>query len=659
MKNVLKYFLFLLSLTVAVGSYAQKQGHAHIDSLLQELPKQKEDTNKVKMFISIGYFCFADSAVSFGQKALRLSEKLKWEIGEERSNRLIGGYYNFKSNFSTALIYFSTALKIDEALKDKRRIAKVMEEISGNYFGQGNSSKSLEYRLNSLKLYEELGDKSNIATELNDIGCIFSSQSKSDDDKALEYFLKASQINEELGEKRNSYLQANLVNIGDIYCNRKDYKKAIEYYQKGYKIEEQGRRSYGQLSYYTSKFGNVSLAQKNYSQALCYYFKALRMNESLNAGPYPDNLSDIGETYLDIAIDATQKIKADSLIPAGKTANINKAIFYFGQALKGLKGKEEPVAIQNELELLSRAQQLHGDYKNALENYIQSITIKDSLSTFENGVKITNLETNREIELKDKQIEIDKLAVAKKRNERGFYISGIGVMLVVIIVISKNYKTQKKTNGMLSVEKQKSEDLLLNILPVEIAKELKEKGAANAQLYDNVTVLFTDFVNFTKASERLTPQALIDELHTCFKAFDEITGKYNIEKIKTIGDAYLAVCGLPLADPKHAENIVHAALEINKFIQDRVAKLGDNTFQIRIGIHSGSVVAGIVGVKKFAYDIWGDTVNTAARMEQNSEAGRINISQTTCELVKDKFMCEYRGEIDAKGKGMLKMYFVV
>ena len=131
-----------------------------------------------------------------------------------------------------------------------------------------------------------------------------------------------------------------------------------------------------------------------------------------------------------------------------------------------------------------------------------------------------------------------------------------------------------------------------------------------------------------------------------------------MEKIKTIGDAYLAVAGLPSADPKHAENVVRAAIDINAFMQDRLAKLGNSTFEIRIGIHSGSVVAGIVGVKKFAYDIWGDTVNTAARMEQNSEAGKINISATTYELVKDKFDCVYRGEIEAKGKGMLKMYYV-
>jgi len=210
----------------------------------------------------------------------------------------------------------------------------------------------------------------------------------------------------------------------------------------------------------------------------------------------------------------------------------------------------------------------------------------------------------------------------------------------------------------LAIEKKKSDDLLLNILPEEIAAELKEKGSTKAKQFDNVTVLFTDFAGFTKISEQLTPQQLVDELDACFKAFDGIMDKYGIEKIKTVGDAYLAACGLPAYHEWHAERVVDAAREIILFMQRRRSEMGDRTFRVRIGIHSGSVVAGIVGVKKFAYDIWGDTVNTAARMEQNSEPGKINLSETTYGLVKDRFDCTYRGEIAAKHKGALKMYFV-
>jgi len=224
-------------------------------------------------------------------------------------------------------------------------------------------------------------------------------------------------------------------------------------------------------------------------------------------------------------------------------------------------------------------------------------------------------------------------------------------------VVNKNEQLELRHNELIA-EKHKSDELLLNILPEEVAEELKRSGHADARLFNDVSVIFTDFVGFTNAGERMTPQELVDELHICFRTFDEIISRHHIEKIKTIGDAYLAVSGLPVPNEQHAYNVTKAALEILTFMKQRRQQLGDKTFEIRIGINSGSVVAGIVGIKKFAYDIWGDTVNTAARMEQNSEPGRINISENTWQLIKDRFRCTYRGMIDAKNKGQLKMYFV-
>jgi len=213
----------------------------------------------------------------------------------------------------------------------------------------------------------------------------------------------------------------------------------------------------------------------------------------------------------------------------------------------------------------------------------------------------------------------------------------------------------------LTAEKKKSDDLLLNILPPDVANELKETGKSKAKSYERVSVMFTDFKDFTRLSENLSPEELVDKIDYCFRKFDEITTKYQLEKIKTIGDSYLCVSGIPKFHEKSEENIILAALEISEFIEllksNDAKKKGDD-FEVRIGINTGPLIAGIVGMKKFAFDIWGDTVNTAARMEQNSEPGRINISQSTYELVKDKFNCTYRGEIEAKNKGKLKMYFV-
>jgi ligand-binding sensor domain-containing protein/class 3 adenylate cyclase len=222
-------------------------------------------------------------------------------------------------------------------------------------------------------------------------------------------------------------------------------------------------------------------------------------------------------------------------------------------------------------------------------------------------------------------------------------------------------KEVEKQKVVVEKEKKRSDDLLLNILPQEVADELKEKGSAEARLIDEVTILFTDFKGFTQLSDKLTPKELVGEINECFSAFDHIMGKFGVEKIKTIGDAYMAAGGLPTSNTTHAIDVLNAAIDIQQYMHEQNLKKaaeGKLFFEIRIGVHSGPVVAGIVGVKKFAYDIWGDTVNTASRMESSGEVGKINISGATYELIKDKINCTYRGKIFAKGKGEIDMYFV-
>lgn len=240
---------------------------------------------------------------------------------------------------------------------------------------------------------------------------------------------------------------------------------------------------------------------------------------------------------------------------------------------------------------------------------------------------------------------------------------GLGILLFLTLYISgrrSKIKLQRK-NKLIEQARERSDELLFNILPKSIGEELKEYGSARARKFDQATVLFTDFKNFTKISEKLSPEELVEEIDRCFKAFDFIIAQYpNIEKIKTIGDAYMCACGLNDGSSM-PDNLIRAALDMQEFLQeqrtDRIRQ-GKPFFEARIGLHTGPVVAGVVGVIKFAYDIWGDTVNIASRMESNCEEGRINISETTYNLVCYSFECTYRGKLEAKNKGAIDMYYV-
>ena len=698
-------FILLISIYPA-ASYAQKYGQPLIDSLNKELYKQKEDTNKVKVLDELSFdysYTDPDAGIKYGQQELELANKLTWKKGIAKANVSMGVNYWAKSDFSRALSCYAVAQNIYENIGYKLGAATVAGNIGIIYDEQSDYGKALEYYFKALKINEEIGDKKGMARAMGNIAIVHHKQG--DYPGALSYYFNALKIDEEIGNKRGAGIVTG--NIGSIYNLQLDYQRALEYYLKALKMDEE----IGEKNTAAKMTGNIATvydAQRNDTLALAYYLKALNMNEELgdksgvadntrNIGifyaqrhsysqalPYlfkalktdqeigdKDDeakcLAGIGEDYLGIVRDMPKNsrvpgaatyvmpYRAGSQMPAGRTALLHKAIEYIDSAIT----IDREIGSLKELETnylyLAGADSLQGDYKQSLNDLSHYIIYKDSIYSKENSVQIARLEYQQKAATDSlKSAQEKHLAELKYRHQRHYTylgLMGISALMVFLVIILRN-------SNRITREKKRSDNLLLNILPSEVAEELKKTGSSEPRDFDNVTILFTDFVSFTQASEKMKAKALIAELDACFKVFDGITSKYNVEKIKTIGDAYLAVSGLPTPDPEHAENIVRAAIEINAFMQDRVAKLGNSTFEIRIGIHSGSVAAGIVGVKKFAYDIWGDTVNTAARMEQNSEAGKINISATTYELVKDKFACEYRGEIDAKGKGAMKMYYV-
>lgn len=240
-----------------------------------------------------------------------------------------------------------------------------------------------------------------------------------------------------------------------------------------------------------------------------------------------------------------------------------------------------------------------------------------------------------------------------------FTFVSFAVLSIVYFLLESFVKKLDKAREQLRNEKTKSESLLLNILPLSVANELKESGLSKAKGFSSATVVFTDFVEFSKSAQSLTPRNLVKQLDVYFRAFDSIMEKYNLEKIKTIGDAYLYAGGVPIEISSHAEDAISAALEI----QEEVAKIEASgvvsmPYKLRIGIHTGPLVAGVVGKKKFAYDIWGDTVNIAARIEQNGISGKVLISAQTHRLAKGLFNCVSHGELEIKNMGKIEVFSV-
>ena len=283
-------------------------------------------------------------------------------------------------------------------------------------------------------------------------------------------------------------------------------------------------------------------------------------------------------------------------------------------------------------------------------------------------IQVEKEKSEQQVELLQQNEAISQLEIERQQTFQQFAY-GLGALLgLLLIMMLSGFVYYRKAslrlaskNKEIELEQEKSEKLLLNILPRETAQELKMTGSATPKLYKKVTVLFTDFSEFTKISESMSPEELISELNECFKGFDRIIAKYNLEKIKTMGDGYLCAGGLPITNETNPMDAIYAAVEMQNFMQQRISEKQKSNlpyWNMRVGIHTGGVIAGVVGTQKFAYDIWGDTVNTASRMESGCDNGKINISEKTYQLVKDKFDCSYRGEIEIKHGNKLGMYFV-
>jgi adenylate cyclase len=649
MKRILS--LFILTCSSYLTCFAQDRHR--IDSLqnsLKEFEAHKNelgykvtpliDSTKANLFYSFSD-AYAesnlDSAKSYAQKCLTISEKIGYKKGIGNGYNNLAFIARIKNELQQQLDYHKKALKIRTETGDKEGAGASASALGEIYTGQGNYPEALNYDLLSLKLYEEIGRKAEISNQYNNIGFVYSQLG--DYPSAIQFYLKGLKIQEEIQDKHG--IGYSNLNIGWTYCREGNYAEALKNESASLKMGIEIKDTNLISSSYLNS-GTIYQKEGNYSEALKNYFNALNAYGTLKNND-PDIYNGIGSIY-------------------EQQGNLSEALKYETKGLSlALKSGDKEKSI-DAYEELARINSERKDYKSAYTNEILFKQQYDTIYNKDNAKKLVGMQMQYDFDkirdsTKADQGKKDALTgkeIEDQKRIRNYVIVGLGIVLFFLVFVF--FQRNK-----IAKEKKRSDELLLNILPEEVAEELKEKGSAEAKTFDSVTVIFTDFKGFTTIAENLSAKELVAEIDYCFKGFDNIMHKYGIEKIKTIGDSYMAVGGLPVPNKTHAKNVVNAAIEIVKFMeahkQQRI-KEGKLIFEIRIGINTGHVVAGIVGLKKFAYDIWGDTVNLASRMESSGEPGKVNISGSTYELVKNDFTCTHRGKIQAKNKGEVDMYFV-
>lgn len=611
----MKKIFFLLLLLLPLCSFGQ--GSTQYQAILKALQTEKDSIAKVDLYNQAAQAYWKsdlkngpDSFRFFAQSAETIARKLKYKNGLAISLYNLGKYYfSAANNYAASTPYFLESLQLYEKLDDK--------------IGKANCHLQLGLTSYNLEYYEDavLNFQKSLQFKENNTATYLLSLSYSE----LDSFEKA---------KQNFYAtiaafqkEGNMIRLTECYMYL--------------------GRLYGKMNQIDSGFYYLNLSVKNIKE----------QNKQGTEFPLIRPYAFLAELYL-------------------KKNEVDKAIFYAEYSYTISRNNINQTNIIDAANTLSAAYALRKNYEKAFYytnviNQIRDSTLDGSLKQ-----KVADMQSKFDFKKKmsDQQLlraqeqQIASQKMQQEKTVRNSILGGAILLLILTFLLYNRYKIRHKAfldlsdkNQVIIEEKSRSDKLLRNILPDEVAEELKSKGKAEAKFFESVTVMFTDFKDFTNITEQLSPTELVAEIDTCFKAFDEIISRHNIEKIKTIGDAYMCVGGLPVANNSHALDVIKAAIEIQEFtIQHAQKKIneGNQPFTVRIGIHTGSVVAGIVGTQKFAYDIWGDCVNIASRMESSGEAGKINISGTTYEIVKDHCLVSYRGKVMAKNKGEVDMYFV-
>jgi len=582
-----------------------------------------------------------DSAFINSQTICRLADEKHCFKQFANGVKLQAVVYLIQGNYDSAMVKFEYSHSLYTDLKDQKGIARTHIYLGMIYANQGDHYQALKHYRKGYELFEKIGFAKGIADGKIAIGSIYYQQNKLSE--ALEYFEEARDIY--ISNKNQKELATALSNIGNVYYSLEKTDQALEAYSESLKIYKLLGKDFSVAKSYHTQAVIYNELEK-FDTALAIYSKSLAISTSF------ENFWMMSTTYVDIG----------NIHYALR--NYDSALYWCSKALELSTTNESVETQKNACECLYISYKAKGDQSRALEFHEQYLQLRDKLTNTETAEQLRQMEFANQLYADSiRQAQEDyELQIRHQKEVNRFIIIGI-VFLIAALLLLNRLIFVRRSRTAIAKEKERSDELLLNILPEEIAKELKETGQAAARNFENVSILFTDFKNFTQISEKMPAEDLINELNYCFKAFDDICDRFGIEKIKTIGDSYMAAGGLPVSNPDSLKNTVLAGLEMIEVVK-KLSEEGNKSnhipFEMRCGIHTGKVAAGIVGHKKFQYDVWGDTVNTASRMESNGVEGAVNISSACYDALKDDPQFEFidRGKVNAKGKGEVNMYLV-
>lgn len=622
---------------------------AQEDSLLLQLRNADADSSKIRLLTELSALtCGSDPAKGaiYANRALVLSNNTGMVHEQAQALRYLGlARYN-QARFGEAVDAWLRGTVLFDSVNDLSNLARLYSNIGAVYESQSEDMKALEFNLKSQKVAEQIGDTLRLLSALTNIGAIYGKKEQTFakaleiDSLALDYAVK----------KGDRYVEGTLAaNMGDIYYKQGNDSLALIQFKRAlaaYSVDGNENIPYALLN-----IGKVYARRGEFTRALDFQQRAYDYAAKTDAKrDMSAALNALGGTRF------RMQSYADALEMFHRAESIARLI----------NAKTE---LREAYEGLADSYKKLGDYKNAYTFQNRLTLLKDTLYNMEYTQKMEGLILNFEIDKKQNQItilnkdkELQEADLKRQKLAKNAFLAGLILILFIAFIIFRNYRAKVKINKILDRQKDEIESLLLNILPVSVAHELKTDGKATPRSYEAITVLFSDFSGFTTIAQSMTPEELVSELNEIFSAFDEITDRNHLEKIKTIGDAYMCAGGIPTANTTHAVDAVRAGLEIQKYMTHRNeqrAEKGMPLWELRVGIHSGPVTAGVVGKRKYAYDIWGDAVNIASRMESSGVTGRVNISAATYERVQQVFECNYRGKIHAKNVGEIDMYFVV